>query len=144
MQVVVSKNAFGLFGAMVAMSILLGLYFLIFIAGVPGWIAFPAALLIRLSVEPIVKRWPKLGDIFGEPRSDTVRLGRLTFKLLPPPKLTRQRTLILCVVFVVWLIAIIESIVYWYSYKYTIIVMLPIAVITSTLLLHVIEKRWQS
>ena len=143
MQVIVSKNAFGLFGAIVFLAMILWLFYLMFLTGVPAWTTLLAVPLTALIIRAIVKRWPKLEDIFGNPRSNTVRIGGLTFKLLPPPELTRSRALILCVVFILWLTAIIGTIVLWYNYKYTLIVMLPTAAISSTLILNAMEKRWQ-
>ena len=141
MKITVSKNAFTIAGSLAMLAPLLGFWYLSYIVGLPWWVRYPVAAAIGLAVKPLRRRWPVLDLFFGESPLEEVRIGFISFNLLPPPEYTAKRKLTLCLIFFFWLAAVATPLVFFSNDRIA-LVTLGLAPITSILILDVLEKRW--
>ena len=79
---------------------------------------------------------------FGHSPIEEVRIASVSFHLLPPPPYTRKRTLILCLIFSIWLSAVVAPLVLWNDRVPLVVMMFLVAPVASILILDLLEKRW--
>ena len=142
MKFTVSKNAFSIGGSLAFLSLIVGLWFLLYMLGLPWWIKYLSAAAIGLGVRPLRRRWPVLDLFFGDSPLEKVRIGPFSFNLLPPPRYTAKRKLILCLIFCLWLSAVITPLVFGNDRVELVVMTFFLAPVTSILILDVLEKRW--
>jgi len=142
MKLKVSHNVFVLVASLPFVAVLISLYLLFRSLGLPWWVNLLFAAALGVAIGALKRRWAFLAWLYGHGHRDAVRIGAVSFTLLSPPDYTPKRTLITCGIFAFWLSAVVIPLVLWSDKSGVAIIVLLFALISSAMILNMIEKRW--